>query len=60
MRVDKDIHAASHILINRYDPHDKGFSVKQLQELLHVVPLLTVANDYPPFATANDGRPLRE
>lgn len=49
------------LIVNRYDPRVKGFSVPELEELLHVKGVRTVANDYAAIsASHNDGRPLRE
>jgi len=57
----KEIAASKFLVVNRYDPRNKAFGVKRLQELLGTKHLLTIANDYPQLvATANDGRALRD
>lgn len=49
-----------HLLLNRYDPHIKGFGAHRLKELLQFPDLLTIANDYESVSNAiNHGRPLR-
>ena len=49
-----------HLLLNRYDPHIRGFGVQRIKELLQVPDLLTITNDYEAVSTAiNHGQPLR-
>jgi pilus assembly protein CpaE len=48
------------LVINRYDPKIKGFTSTDLEKVLDVAGLLTIANDYPSvMAAVNNGRPLR-
>ncbi|MBL8796279.1 MAG: hypothetical protein JNM56_20435 [Planctomycetia bacterium] len=57
----REVVAAKHVVINRYDPTNEAFSLKRLEELLKPERLLTVANDYPHLAAAvNAGRALRD
>jgi len=50
-----------HIVMNRYDPHMRGFSADRLRSLLEVNDILTVCNDFASVMTAiNHGKPLRQ
>ncbi len=49
------------LVLNRYEERVKGFSVAELQELLHVREIHTVANDFASFSVAlNHGQALRQ
>ncbi len=49
------------VVINRYDPHLKGFTVAEVRELLGLPNVVTVANDFRAVNTAlNHGKPLRQ
>ncbi|OAI49704.1 hypothetical protein AYO44_18285 [Planctomycetaceae bacterium SCGC AG-212-F19] len=54
-------HAARFLVINRFDPGDRDFSVSRLKGLLHPVRLFTVENDPVHLkAAANNGQTLRQ
>ena len=49
------------VVINRYNPHLKGFTADKIQGLLGVQRLSTIANDYRSVSLAiNQGKPLRQ
>lgn len=49
-----------HVVINRYDPKLEGFSLRDLEKVLDVPRLLSIANDFAAVnASINNGRPLR-
>ncbi len=49
-----------HLVLNRYDPQIEGFTAEDLQKLLNLPRVLTVANDPVQVNKAlNQGRPLR-
>lgn len=49
------------VVVNRYDPSHKGFSLKQVGELVKVEQVFAVADDGPHFLDAlNAGRTLRQ
>jgi Flp pilus assembly CpaE family ATPase len=49
------------VVINRYNPSLKGFTCAEIQQMLEVPRILTVANDYSAVnRCANQGRPLRQ
>jgi pilus assembly protein CpaE len=53
--------AAPHLVINRYNPKLKGFTIDDLEKLLPVSRVSSIANDEVGFTAAvNQGRPLRQ
>lgn len=53
--------AQQYVVINRYMPRSKEFSVRSLEEVLHVPKVLPIANDWASFLAAeNAGQTLRK
>ena len=53
-------HIQRHLVINRYNPKDREFSLPNLEKILNVPQLQTIANDHQAVSGAiNKGKPLR-
>lgn len=58
--LEKQTTGESHYVINRYDPRLQGFSSAELEKLLHVPRLWTIAEDPALTQALNRGQRLRE
>ena len=57
----KEAEGKQHLVLNRYDPRLQGFTAADLEKLLHLPRVLTIANDAARVTAAlNQGLPLQK